>query len=448
MMRALLTTLLLAAAVLSGCVDDTTPDDDGGAGPGAQAWTPGPHSHPAYGFAESADLPERGESVTGIPADWRKPSARPLPDEITGLVHEGQVDVGSGSGIALFGSYAYVGQYNASNFWVVDISDPQDPQVVGHTDATTGDVDVIAYPDGRLVAVTATRGADMIVIDVTDPTAPEIISTITTTQGNHNLQVVPGTPILYNAASSGEGGGANDIWDLSDPFNPVHVQDFENGFGCHAIDFHINASKERYLGFCAGIEVTQIWDVTDPLQPEVISTMPFPIGGTEQGGELVGGVAPASFSHLAMPNHDATVLIVGDETGGGAAAGCDAHVELPTGETVSGPLGNLFFYDITDVEDPVLHGAYSPSATEERGGCTAHFGGIVGDRPLIAIAYYTVGVVLVDFSDLDNPREVDIWKPGELTDACTLCGVWDAQYHEGYVFTGDIDRGMDILSFE
>ncbi len=469
-MRTLLLTALLVAVTLAGCASD--PDDVVGPDqPEENLWKAGPGAHPAYGFPTADDLPEMFSNMTGLPADWHKPLPKALPDVISSIEHEGQmVDVESGAGIAVFGRYAYVGAYDNAKFYIIDISDPLDAFVAGTVDAVAGDTDIIAYPpsedmpDGMLVAVTSTRGPTIIVIDVTVPANASIIATITSTQGNHNHQVVPGTPILYNAPSDGAdnhvdplgvisdptkpAAGSNDIWDLSDPYNPVHVRDFENGFGCHAISFYITATEDKFRGYCAGVEMTQIWDITNVTNPSVISTFPFPTGGAAAPvGQ--GGIAPVSFSHLAMPNHDGTVLIVGDETGGGAGPGCDLHVEAPTGQTASGPLGNLFFYDISGDKEkaPELRGSYSPSATDERGGCTAHFGDIIGDRPLILMAFYTAGVALVDFSDLDNPKEVDLWQPGEATDVCVLCGVWDVQYYQGRAYTGDISRGMDFLSF-
>jgi len=341
-----------------------------------------------------------------------------------------------------------VGTYNTNQFAAVDISDPEAPVVASvMTDARAGDTDLIAYPDGRLVAVASSRGANLFVIDVTDPYNMTLLSVIDTPHGNHNHAVVPGTPIVYNNDSSGAG-GATDIWDLSDPENPVLVQDWANGYGCHASSFYINATEGKFRGYCAGIKVTQIWDVTDPLDPSVIVDIPWPTGGVDTGGQIP-AASPATFAHLAMPNHDGTVLIVGDETGGGAAPGCDAYVEVPvTGTTVTGPLGNIWFYDISDEADPVLHGGYSPAAWEQKGSCTAHFGGVIEDTNHLVMAYYTAGVVLVDFNDIDNPRAVDIWSRTEADGPCTLCGVWDAQYYNGYVFTGDVDRGMDVLTIE
>lgn len=435
--------VIIFTAGLAGCLDSTEgpldPDTDGIKG----TFVPGPGSHPAYGYPTAADLPVKGEPGPGLPDDWRKPIPLDLPDPISSFSHLGQVaGVESGAGIAIFGPYVYVGAYDSDSFWVVELDDITQPKLRGFTEAKAGDADVIAYPDGRLVVVTATRGQSMLVVDVTDPDAPELISVIDTVHGNHNLAIVPGTPIVYNTGSSGDDGSV-EIYDLSDPLAPVLANDWLEGASCHAASFYINADEGRYRGYCAGIETTEIWDVTDPLNPTIISRVPFPTGGVDSG---VGGVAPASFSHLAMPNHDGTVMIVGDETGGGAAPGCDAYQNV-AGVTVTGPLGNLFFYDITDEANPVLRGSISPGAESQRGSCTAHFGGIVEDQALVVMAFYSSGIVLVNFDDLDNPRIVDTWGRTENDQICTLCGVWDAQYYQGAVISGDVDRGMDVLGF-
>jgi hypothetical protein len=138
---------------------------------------------------------------------------------------------------------------------------------------------------------------------------------------------------------------------------------------------------------------------------------------------------------------------MGDETGGGAINGCDIYIEGPDGQVTSGPLGNLWFYDITDPTEPRLRGHVSPSFTDadvpdpttlNTGSCTAHFGEVVGKTSSLVMSYYTAGLVLVDFQDLDNPRILDRWDAGG--------DIWDVQFHQGYLVTGDMTRGMDILT--
>lgn len=441
---------LLLVAGLAGCVDDDRPVEN--APTVVPVWISGPGSHPAFGLPVRADLPDAGQAPEGWPQYWVKPPAAALPNSIEALALQGAVnEVHSGSGITIFGSLAFVASWQTPDLWAVDISNPDDPRVIGHFDETTaGDLEAIAFPPttehstGRLILTASTRQTDIRVIDVTDPTNMVLINSITTRCGNHNHQVIPGTPYIVNAASSGEG-GCNDIWDLSDPENPVEAGDLANNYGCHAVDFYINADEDKFLGFCAGIQVTQVLDISDPLAPTVLGTAPFPVLMQDVG--ISGSAALAGFSHLAMGNHDGTVMIMGDETGGGAAPGCDAHAYEPTtGTSVTGPLGNLYFYDVSDPTNPVLHGAVSPSAWEQNGSCTAHFGNVIEDRNQLVMAFYTAGVALVDFTDLDNPYIQDLSGRREGEAPCTLCGVWDAQYYQGRVWTGDISYGMEVMT--
>jgi hypothetical protein len=123
----------------------------------------------------------------------------------------------------------------------------------------------------------------------------------------------------------------------------------------------------------------------------------------------------------------------------------------------SGPVGNLWFYDITDEEDPQLQGWISPThhytsnpphddrLTEIGGagvpaGCTAHFGQLLPQENMLAMAFYGAGVVIIDFNDPMNPMIVDQWNENT--------NVWDVWFYQGYLFTGDLARGMDILTLE
>jgi hypothetical protein len=383
--------------------------------------------------------------------------------------------------MAVFGSLAVVPGYGEESY-VVDIRDPANPVLLANFSEPIGfptghrNVDFIAFPNGTPVAVFAAAGGRLPVWDLTDPTNPVEISNMTPSHGTHKVNVVPGTPIVYNANSNGggsgpvgvlptghvpgQGSGITEIYDLSDPHNPVLVKDWANGYGCHHIYFWNSPAEDKYRAVCAGIEVTQIWNIEDPLNPEVIVTIPVHHG---VAGTPSASVFLMAFSHFSILNDDGTVLIVGDEMGGGGvppgcAAGASTGVRDP-----STPAGALWFYDVSDETNPVLKGWYSPGApfasnppepAADPGdvvgtvfnsaffSCTAHHGRLVPDteRDLLAMAFYWAGTVLVDFTDPSNPFMVDQFNEGADT--------WEVQYYNGYLFTGDLRRGMDVLKFE
>ncbi len=412
--------LLLIVPLLAGCLAGDEPASL--PAPAPDYLLPYVGSHPGYAYATYG---AQGD----VPAAWEPTPHRGLPDTLGSLAHLARADVAGGAGIAVFGHHAYVGSQGGP-LSVVDISEPEAPRTVATLDVPMRDAETIAYPDGRLVLVSTGGGGTVYVTDITDPAKPTPITQIDMAHTSHNLAVVPGTPILYNSPS---GGGSTDIWDLSDPGKPILALDWDNGRGCHDIMWYINATEGKYRGYCAGLSVTQIWDVTQPLAPTVISEIGLPSS------------TPLSISHLAMVNHDATLLVVGDETGGGALPACDYYLENPlTGETFSGPSGNLWFYDITDETAPDYRSRLSVAAYQSHATCTSHFGRVIEDTNHLAMAFYGAGVVLVDFNDVDNPRIVDQWRPIAADGAPGV--TWDVWYYQGYLFTGDTTRGMDILT--
>lgn len=433
-MRSILIALtMVSASILAGCLDD--------------------------GGSESLTDDPVGDA-TGL-------AYRALPEVITGLTQIGEApDVTTGSGIWLDGASAYVGARNDGLF-ILDISDPEDPTIVSHLPSIgegedaiplySRDVDLVKQPNQTL-AITAGQSLGMNIIDVTNASAPEYITTI---MGNdaeadrapvHNVAVPPGqSQYVYNSRSTGEG-GAIDVVDVSNPEDPKIVAKFGT-HGCHDIAFLDLPDKKR--AYCPGIQATQIYDIGESLtEPKLIANIDsqdYPWTNSFRG------VAPGygGLHHLAMPNADGTILILGDEwSGGGEPGACYFHEEGPTGQTVSSPLGALTFFDISDEANPELLSWFSPPTEDPQplavvedqnpdavfASCTSHFGMVVEDRPLVVMGWYSAGILLIDFSDPENPRLVDQVKPGG--------SVWDARIHQGYVFTGDISRGLDVLTFE
>jgi hypothetical protein len=401
-----------------------------------------------------------------IPKYWAPVPEAPLPSRVAGLQHVAKAPdaVAQGAGMSIFGSIAVVPGFGKPSSFL-DISDPEHPQLLGQTEQSNvshrGSA-VIAYPNGTLVALFSTSYG-MQAYDITDPTHPTLTADVHLQRG-HKLGVVPGTPIVYNANSlggdnpqtpigrspldnlPGQGRGQTEILDFSDPWHPVNVANFTNGYGCHHVFFWIDAAHQKYRAICAGIDYTQLWDIKDPLHPSVIVSIPMHTGKPGlPSGAINQGAGPAyldTFSHTALLNQDGTILVVGDEfQGGGGPAECDG-----TGLGPSGPLGNLWFYDVRDEKDPKLLGWISPPpqnlpALDTTTGCTAHHGRLVpdpeGKRQLLVMAWYKAGVVLVDFTDPTMPKIVDMWNQGTNT--------WEAWYDNGWIFTGDLARGLDVL---
>lgn len=360
-----------------------------------------------------------------------------LPESITGMEFVTNADERNVRGIWINDDIAYMS--GVAGLRIMDVSDPANPILLAEDIPDTGgngdrDIDFMAHSNGRSYVAMSNGGVSL--VDVTNPSQPVVVAGAPVS--SHNMAVVPGTDVVYNSRSisthgvAGDGGlttGQIDIVDFTDPNNPVvsvfsfpaiitdplglpHVVDATT---CHDITF----APERELAFCGGVTETHIWDVSDPLHPEIIQVIDWPL---------------VQIHHGVWSAREGDLLILGDEFAGAAAGVCTGPVN---------PYATLWFFDISDLSLPVPLGYFSVDynsvAEQNTALCTTHFGTVVEDRDMMVMGWYTAGVVLIDFSNPLLPEQVDHYRPeGGMS-------VWEARYYKGHVYTGDSVRGMDIL---
>jgi hypothetical protein len=401
--------------------------------------------HPAYNWPTITHVPPEA------PVWWQPIAAAATPDPVTSIQPLAQVGRGSGhDGYAVFGRLVV-----SPSGQIYDITDPAKPTVLATLSIkpSARQAVVIPFPDGHLYAAYATGSGNVPIWDITDPKNATEVHVFKVPSGGHTIGVVPGTPILYNANAVGSryypheiSGGKSivqvEIYDLSNPDDPKLIKEWKNGEGCHELSFYLKPGKLR--AYCAAVDATQIWDITDPKNPSVISTVPMPHGQRPVPGYPI----LATVSHYVVVNDDASVMGVADEYLGGVGPGCDVY-QRPMGRTVSGPSGNVFFYDIKDEKAPVLKGwinpgahfTYNPPAASNGNAiqCTAHIGRMVpqAKTDLMAMSFYAGGVGLIDFTDPAQPFFAATWQKSTPMDA------W---YYNGYLFLGDASHGLDVLT--
>lgn len=385
-------------------------------------------------------------------------------------------EVPTGAGIYVHGHHAYISSRSAG-LHIVNILDPENPIVEGVLSAIDNETNLyvrdmdLAFVEGRTIVVGAGQNTGLHLVDATNASNPVYLTSVMmelddgSILPSHNAVVVPGTSIVYNSPS--RDGRPNHIIDVSDPLGPEIIGTFGN-HGCH--DIAVRADLNR--AYCAGISVTEIWDISMPEHPTLVSTFDdIAFDTTGKVNEAINDATgknylPDGLHHLAMVNNDGTVLIIGDEwQGGGDPGACFVHQQTADGRSVSTPMGSLMFVDITDEKNPVAGGWFTPPLVEPEltptvpsppndptslspvgvlaqqvnSNCTSHFGSIVPDKEQVLMAWYQSGIVLVDFEDIDNPYMVTRWNQGTNT--------WDAKIHEGWIITGDIERGVDVFKF-
>jgi hypothetical protein len=183
-------------------------------------------------------------------------------------------------------------------------------------------------------------------------------------------------------------------------------------------------------------------DITDPTNPQELQTfLDHQVG----------------ISHGAETNHNRKLLIVTDEYGGGLGVGLcggsqdDPDLPGPTQFENAG-VGAIHFYNLNDQglvpggaagKAGIFNIVLQPNEPEQvaaGAGCTSHVFWQAPDQNRLTIAWYGRGTRIVDFEDPANPTQLGFFVP-EGSDT------WSAKAQCGYIFTGDINRGMDVLSY-
>lgn len=377
------------------------------------------------------------------PEGPRMPEDTQGPDTITGFEWVAQPNTNGTTGIWVADGLAYLS--GGVGLRILDVRDPERAVLLAEEVAnTTGtrDVQAFLHPNGRHYAVMAKGGIGAVtLVDVEDPRSPFVVSEADL-PGSHTIMVIPGTAVVYNSRSisthvpgAGETGQI-DLIDFTDPENPVvHLYPFPAvamtlggvprpvvSTTCH----EMTANAELARAYCAGVTDTMVWDVSDPLAPVILQVIDYPL---------------VNIHHSVYDARNGTLLIIGDEFAG---------VLAPTpmcSDTVPYPTSAVWFFDISDLATPLPLGYFQVdhdaiAATAESGSpqyCSTHLGDVLHGRDLLALGWYTAGTVLIDFSDPANPVAVDHWRADGPT------STWEARFWDGHVFTGDTQRGMDIL---
>lgn len=326
--------------------------------------------------------------------------------------------------IALQGRYAY-----ALGEMTVSVIDRKSHKVVGELTCPTGfgGTEIETFP-GNMIAVDASGACaipGVAFIDVSNPKQPRIVGG-SEQVSSHTITSYPGKPFVYvspNGCCGDLRGGIEQIIDARNPRKPQVVSFRSNGLGCHDVGFHIK--KDVQLAACAGGAETQIWDVSDPLAPVVISRIPTP---------------QVFFNHSATFSPDGEVLVVGDEAHG--VTSCSGA-----------PTGALWFYDVSNPATPILMGYYgSPRgslvssfwATPETW-CSAHMYNFKPGTRLLATAWYEGGINVLDLTDPSSPEEVGFYRAsGDFSP-------WAAYWDGNEIWTSDEhgeNGGVEIFDLD
>ena len=176
-------------------------------------------------------------------------------------------------------------------------------------------------------------------------------------------------------------------------------------------------------GACSGNGI--LLDVSDPVNPVRLDQ-----------------VIDKSFAywHSATFNNDGSKVIFTDEWGGGTRPRCRA-TDPPT-------WGANAIFDVVDRKLRFAGYYKLPVAQSDQENCVAHNGSLipVPGRDIMVQAWYQGGVSVFDFTDSAKPVEIAFFDRGPL-DATQLItgGYWSAYWYNGYIYGGEIARGIDVF---
>lgn len=375
-----------------------------------------------------------------------------------------------GADIAFWGRTAVLSSYaEPGGFRLVRIPQGRTPFQIGLFDCPGPQNDVAVWEDLVFVSVDSPRSspecgaggaatADVAagdeeaawegvrIVDISDPSSPDQIKAVYTDCGAHTHTLVPdpGNDRVYIYVSSYpltvQGARCNPVTHgkisvievpLDDPAAAEVVSEpsVRPAIGCHDITTY----PGRDLAAAACLTESQIWDISDPVNPEVLSHI----------------VNPAiNIHHSTTFNWDADTVAIGDELGGAAASpGCPGgHEHLP--------LGSIWFYDVGDPAAPVPRGSFRiPQAQLDSVFCTAHNFNTVplrGDHDVLVSGWYNGGTTVVDFTDPSDPQQLGYYIPRGPTqnrpDQGVRAASWSSYWYNGRVYANNFDEDVNSLS--
>ena len=327
-----------------------------------------------------------------------------------------------------------------SGLWVIDVRDPLKPKKVGHLPCAGSGYDVGLAGDVAVMSsdsasgnsstkedgcnVKGTEGEEGIrLVDVSDRAHPREVKFVVTPCGSHtNITFSKGGRDLvyvqsYPASTSGACPSAHGIISVVDITKPAKAKIVSQPSVAPAVGCH-DGSIHGDLAFMACLTEGQVWDISDPLEPRILSHIRD---------------VPDAIWHSSAVSNDGDTVAFGFESFQAGNLSCNG--------AASGPTGAIWFYDVSDPAAPVQHGFYSPPRMAS-GICTAHNFTVVPGRDVLVSSWYSAGVMAVDFRDPGAPEEIAHYQVESGT------STWDAKYRKGYVFVGDTSRGLDVYKIK
>ena len=179
-------------------------------------------------------------------------------------------------------------------------------------------------------------------------------------------------------------------------------------------------------GACAGYGL--LLDIRDPVHPVRLAA-----------------VSDSNFAywHSATFNNDATKVLFTDEWGGGVAPRCRATDKPQWGADAIFTVANRVLTFQNYYKLP------APQTSAEN--CVAHNGNLipVPGRDIMVQGWYQGGISVFDWTDPAHPTEIAYFDRGPMDSTkMEMAGSWSAYWYNGYIYSTEISRGLDVLELQ
>src|ERR671918_2030517 len=385
------------------------------------------------------------------------------PDFGSFLLPDGQRD--ANSDLAFWGHLAFHGDYDG--FRIVDISDPDNPQLVSRTRCNGDQGDIVVWGDLLVRAwnapKTVPRDCDgatvpagfegMHIFDISNLADPELVGEVELSArpeadspgcGTHTLTLVPdgNRAVIYNATSGGNtllppADQACDWIDIVQvPLDDPGAASFlrrEPLVGGHAAhDNGVILGGVNLLGTASG-HMSNVFSIGPP-RGGTLNDPLFLYTVEEPGVDgVIGNWHSAAFSW------DGDVLILGCEPGGGAAPECEA-TDPPVKKSA-------FFYDAATGAKLGQWTLPRPQSAAEN--CTIHNYNTVplrNGRYVLVSGNYQAGTWVTEFTDPANPQTLGWSDPPPLVPT-QLGGAWSSYWYNNFIYESSITEGLNVFRF-
>ncbi|HYX81297.1 MAG TPA: hypothetical protein VE714_02820, partial [Gemmatimonadales bacterium] len=159
----------------------------------------------------------------------------------------------------------------------------------------------------------------------------------------------------------------------------------------------------------------------------------------------IAAVSDSNFSywHSATLNNDGTKILFTDEWGGGGQPKCRSFDKPEWGADA------IFTLNNGQLQFQSYYKMMAPQTPLEN--CVAHNGSLVPvpGRDIMVQSWYQGGVSMFDWTDAAHPKEIAFFDRGPI-DATQMGngGTWSAYWYNGYIYSSEIGRGLDVLELE